>query len=96
MSRIVKVEPRDKYCLFLCFEDGTEGVVDLSHLVSKGVFQIWEKPGCFDRVEIGPDGDLIWDDQVDMCPDALYLKLTGKSFQQAFQPDLEASTDAGH
>ena len=35
-------------------------------------------------VRIGASGELLWTDQVDLCPDSLYLKITGKLPEDLF------------
>ena len=48
-----------------------------------GVFSIWNDTRVFENVRIGENGDL--------CPDSVYLQMTGKSAEQLF-PALR-STD---
>ena len=43
------------------------------------------------KVKIGETGELIWSEQVDLCPDALYLRLTGKKPEDIF-PSLKHTT----
>ena len=73
MRRIFKVKALPGYRLELEFDDGVSGTVDLSENVGKGVFALWLDPLAFDRVRIGSSGELVWGDQIDLCPDALYL-----------------------
>jgi hypothetical protein len=84
MRRITEVKVLAQYRLDLVFDDGTRGTVDLSELVGKGVFSPWRDYSAFERVRIGSSGELVWDDQVDLCPDALYLKVTGKKPEDIF------------
>ena len=84
MHRIVQIHAQEGYSLFLTFEDGVRGCVDLSALAGKGVFACWLDPDVFKSVQIGPSGELVWGDQVDLCPDSLYLKVTGKSVEELF------------
>ena len=35
--------------------------------------------GKFENVSIGSSGELVWDDAVDLCSDALYMQLTEKN-----------------
>jgi hypothetical protein len=72
------------YRLDLTFDDGVSGIVDLSHLPGKGVFESWRDPSFFEQVRIGAQGELLWGDLIDLCPDALYLKATGKSPEDIF------------
>jgi len=70
---IVAVETRPAYHVWIRFSDGKEGVVDLSDLVGKGVFEAWEDPSRFERVFIDPDaGTIAWPGGIDLAPDRLY------------------------
>jgi Protein of unknown function (DUF2442) len=84
MFRPIEVRPLTSYRLFLRYEDGVEGEVDLSHLVGRGVFRTWSRPGEFDKAEIAPTGEIRWSDVVDLCPDALYMRISGKSPEDFF------------
>ncbi|PIX85475.1 MAG: DUF2442 domain-containing protein [Nitrospirae bacterium CG_4_10_14_3_um_filter_53_41] len=84
MVRITKVMVLQGYCLELAFDDGVRGVVDLSDLVGKGVFALWGDSHVFEQVRIGSFGELVWGDQIDLCPDSLYLRATGKKPEDVF------------
>ncbi len=88
MFQVVDVKPLPGFKLRLRYSNGAEGVVDLSHLAGKGVFRMWDGAGAFDNVSIGSSGEIRWDDAVDICPDALYLLVTGKSPEEVF-PNLK-------
>ena len=60
------------------------GVADLSNLAGKGVFAFWLDYEAFRKVQIGSVGQLAWDGEVDLCPDALYLRVTGKKPEDLF------------
>jgi hypothetical protein len=87
MHKVTKVKALQNFQLELTFDDGVSGAVDLSDLTGKGVFALWLDPAAFGQVRIGSSGELAWGDQVDLCPDALYLKVTGKEPGDVF-PDL--------
>jgi Protein of unknown function (DUF2442) len=84
MRRISNVKALPGYRLELEFDDGVSGTVDLSENVGKGVFALWRNPLAFEQVRIGSSGELVWSDQIDLCPDALYLKVTGKKPEDIF------------
>jgi hypothetical protein len=84
MHKVARVEVLEHYRLGLTFEDGAVGTVDLSGLVGNGVFALWNRYDDFRRVRIGDSGELIWSDQVDLCPDSLYLQVTGKRPEEVF------------
>jgi hypothetical protein len=84
MKKVSKVKTLPGYRLDLEFDDGVQGVVDVSDDVGKGVFALWRDPAVFDQVAIGSSGELVWGDRIDLCPDALYLKVTGKKPEDIF------------
>jgi Protein of unknown function (DUF2442) len=84
MKRICKVKVLPQYRLELEFDDGVSGTVDLSDEVGKGVFALWRDPLVFEQVAIGSAGELVWDEKIDLCPDALYLKVTGQKPEDIF------------
>lgn len=84
MVKPVEVKALSGYRLWLKFSDGVAGEIDLGHLVGKGIFALWNDPATFEKVYIGEYGQISWSDAVDLCSDALYLSLTGKTPEQLF------------
>jgi len=84
MPRPIEVKPLDNYRLWVKYSDGVEGLVDLSEFVGKGVFALWNDYREFQKVHIGPGGEIAWSEEIDMCPDAIYLKITGKKPEDLF------------
>ena len=82
MLKPVEVRPLPGYRIWIKYEDGESGEIDLSHLAGKGVFKSWDEPGHFEKVHISPYRAIAWDDDIDMCADALYMELTGKSLEE--------------
>jgi hypothetical protein len=70
------------YKLEVEFEDGVSGVIDLSKWKGKGVFEQWNNEENFKRFRITVDKKIEWGEDIDMDPDAFYLKLIGKSFEE--------------
>ena len=83
MLRALEVEARPDYHIWIRYADGCEGEVDLSNLVGRGVFKLWHDPAAFENVRIADDGAIRWSEEVELCPDATYMKLTGKSLEEA-------------
>jgi hypothetical protein len=88
--KIVELKVVDRYRLFLRFDNGEAGIVDLSHLAGRGVFSAWEEPGVFEQVQVSPEGALQWPGDLDLCPDALFLQTFAKSAKEVF-PKLSGS-----
>lgn len=71
---IVEVRVVKDYVVYLRFEDGTEGEVDISELVPfKGVFLKLKDLNYFAKVFINPElGTIVWDNGADLSPSYLY------------------------
>lgn len=82
MARLTEVEPRDGYQIWICYSDGAAGAVDLSHLVGRGVFKAWKNLTFFRSVHLTANGAVAWDEDIELCPDALYMRLTNKSVEE--------------
>jgi hypothetical protein len=96
MRAVVGIKALDDYKLWLKYSDEVEGVIDFSDRVGKGVFKAWEDPREFAKVHIGPSGEIAWNDQIEMDPDALYLKITGKKPEDIFPKLRELMQHAGN
>ena len=76
--RIEAAEARPHYRLWIRFEDGIDGEVDLSDLVGHGVFNLWKDPQEFEKVYIDEEsGTVAWPGGIDLAPDALYRDVAG-------------------
>jgi hypothetical protein len=84
MVKITEFKVLPGYRLELVFDDGVCGVVDLSDLVGEGVFSSWRDRHFFEQVRIGSFGELVWGDNIDLCPDSLYFRATGKKPEDVF------------
>jgi len=80
----IEVRARERYRIWVRYSDGAEGIVDLSDLAGRGVFILWDDEQEFRKVSIGSGGEITWGDQIDLCPDAMYLRLTGKQPEEIF------------
>ena len=91
MPTPIEVKALDDYRLRVKYSDGVEGVVDLSDIAGQGVFALWNDYREFEKVHIGPGGEIAWSDQIDMCPDAIYMRITGQKPEDVF-PKLRELT----
>ena len=79
MIRSIAVEPRDGYCIWVRYSDGGAGEIDLSDMAGRGVFAAWNDRTFFETVRVTEGDAIAWGDDLDICSDALYMELTGKS-----------------
>ena len=93
--RLLEVRPEADHRLWLHYEDGAEGTVYLSaEIRAGGVFVALAEHAAFAAAELGEFGQVQWASGIDMCPNALYLRLTKKAPGELF-PDLaQQSADA--
>ena len=82
MLKPVAVEARDGLSIWIRYEDGVEGEIDLSDIAGKGVFEAWDDRAYFEGVYISDHRSIAWDDVLELCPDSLYMELTGISWDE--------------
>ena len=82
MLKPVAVEPREGFRIWVRYEDGAEGEIDLSDVAGKGVFKAWEDREYFEGVHVSHHRSIAWDNELELCPDALYMDLTGMSWDE--------------
>lgn len=83
MIRPVKVTALADSKIRVDYADGVSGVLDLSDSVGRGVFAPLRDVAFFKRVHIGDHGQIAWSDEIEICPDAAYLEITGKISREA-------------
>lgn len=83
LSDVVKVEPRGGYRIWLQFQDGVEGELDLEPRLSfQGVFAPLRDPAYFARVRVNPElGTICWPNDADWDPLVLYSLVTGRPIE---------------
>ena len=81
LQDIIEVIPQNNYQLYIKFDDGKQGIVDVSQLIEfTGVFQPLKDLDFFKPVKVNPEwGTIYWDNGADLDPDVLYSVITGES-----------------
>jgi len=74
----VAVEPRGGYRIWLRYSDGVSGEVDLSHLAGQGALAALGDSVPFAAARLDFDRAIVLSESLELCPDALYLQLTGQ------------------
>ena len=81
--KLLEIKPLANYTLWLKYDDGTVGEVDLTELTEKGVFKKIKDKAFFKQVYIDKETDAVaWNEDLDLCPDSLFLKLKGLTFEE--------------
>lgn len=94
MIEATAVKAVECYRIWIRFDDGTEGEIDLSHLAGKGVFKAWEDRAFFEAVRIASYGAVTWGEDLDLCPDSFYAELVGTTIEEAEREPSEVSVYA--
>ena len=77
---VVEVRPLEGVRLWLRFEDGAEGVVDLTEFELPGILEALKDLDLFARAYVDPElGTVAWPGGVDLDPLVLYARITGRS-----------------
>lgn len=80
-AKIVACKPLPQYRVWIQFDDGLEGEVDLNHLVGKGVFKAWKSVEFFNQVRVDPKTDtLCWGEDIDLDPYVLREQISKQNF----------------
>jgi hypothetical protein len=93
LSDVIKVEPRGGYRIWLQFQDGVEGEVDLEPLLSfRGVFAPLRDPAYFARVRVNPElGTICWPNEADWDSLVLYSLVTRRPIKTLLTSSASSS-----
>jgi hypothetical protein len=78
IKRPIRVAPLPGEKISVVFCDGLEGVIDMSSSIGRGVFAPLADPKVFATVHIGDHGQIVWSEEMEICPDAAYLEAAGR------------------
>lgn len=95
LKDIVAVKPLEGYQLHLCFEDGTEGIIDISQIIQfTGIFAPLQDRAYFSQVQVNPEiGTISWSNEADLDPDVLYSIVTGQSIPKYEKNNLTTTVE---
>ena len=68
---VIEVKVTESLCLYVRFDDGTDGRVRFMPQHLTGVFESLKNPQFFKQVFID-NGVVAWPNEVDLAPDAMY------------------------
>jgi hypothetical protein len=76
MQDVVEARYVAEFTIWLRFEDGTQGEVDLSDQLSGEVFEPLKNPSFFRQFRVNPDtGTIEWPNHADFAPEFLYERV---------------------
>lgn len=77
---VVEVRPLEGYRVFLKFDDGIQGELDLESLLDPfdGVFEPLRDHARFREVFVDSGGTIAWPNGADIAPETLYALVSGR------------------
>ena len=80
MLEIVEAKSVGGHRLYLLFNDGVQGEVDVAQIMPfEGVFAAFTDQGFFEQVYVDADwGTVCWPGHLDLAPEPLWERLTGR------------------
>ena len=80
LRTVIDVNLRDGYRVFLRFDDGLQGELDLEPLLSPfdGVFEPLRDQARFREIFIDSGGTIAWPNGADIAPETLYSLVSGR------------------
>ena len=78
MQKLSRVNALDGYRIYVEFEDGTAGEIDLSDRLFGPVFEPLRDESEFRKVAVDAFGAIAWPCGADLAPDAIYRRLTAR------------------
>ena len=71
--RVIYAEVLNQHQLLVTFSNQEQRIFDVSEYLTLPVFQVLTNPDYFKQVQVA-HGTVSWFDEVDFCPDTVYLK----------------------
>jgi hypothetical protein len=75
MTRVEIVQPLEAYLLFVRFDDGVEGTIDIEDRLFGAIFEPLRDWDLFRQVTVDEFGVVCWPNGADLAPDALHARL---------------------
>lgn len=76
------VKPLAEFKIELTYSNGYVGIYDVHELLEYDVFKPLKNPELFNSVRKDHNA-ISWNEEIDLCADSLYLKLTGENLKDA-------------
>lgn len=89
MIRAITIKALSDFKLEIKFNDGVEGIVDLSCLKDGEAFKFWLEKGNFEKAYIDGEG-IAWNENLDIDVLSIYLEIIsqGETHQSAYADNI--------
>jgi Protein of unknown function (DUF2442) len=90
--KVISVNYISDYNISVCFDDGISGTIDLSDLVTKGIFKVLKDKSLFAKVYT-TGYSIAWSDQLEIDALSVYMDLSGKNFGDINHPKFSYASN---
>lgn len=81
--KLLSVKALEKYRVHIQFEDGAEGILELSDFAGKEAFKLWDVDDNFNKVSINEEsGAITWPGNLDIDTLTAWLTLKGLIYDE--------------
>jgi len=92
--KIKSVRAMEKYKIFIQFNEGSEGILNLQDLTGKSVFKSWDVNNNFSKVFISDEsGAITWPEEIDIDTLNAYFTIKNINPEEYFKKER---THASH
>ena len=79
---VTSAKPLEGYRVEVCFDDGREGIADLTEALAGPMFDSLKEPDLFTKLRVDKElQTIVWPNGIDLAPEYIYY--------QAFRDDSE-------
>lgn len=72
---VTKARPLDGYKVEVCFDDGRQGIADLTEVLEGPVFEPLKKPDEFRKFRVDEElRTIVWPNGTDLAPEYIYYQ----------------------
>lgn len=82
IPELKNAKPMEGYKIFVEYNDGINGIIELSKWKNNPVFSDWNNEENFKNFKITNDKKIDWGNNIEMDPDSFYLQLINKTFEE--------------
>ncbi len=90
--KVIEVKSLPGYKLFLSFDDGVNGIIDLSDLVQKGIFKVLQTENNFNKVYVSAYS-IAWSEELEIDLLTAYAELANKTPKEVMHSNSQYATD---
>lgn len=90
--KVLEVKYLSDYKIYIKFEDGVSGTIQLDDLVMKGIFKVLRDKAQFAKI-YSKGSSIAWSEELEIDATNIYSEITGKDFGEILHPKFTYATN---